>query len=144
MWRLGTVSGWASLYWEPWVIARSWTGVCRYTPIGRVHTRCGGLTFGVGELPPEAVVCVESGMRRLCAAAETMLTRLGGPCWVGRCRGRGGGGDAAGRRLSGAPGAAGGPPVTDFVDSAGGRPGLDRRCLSIARTRSVATAAAVR
>jgi hypothetical protein len=52
MWGLGTVSGRASLSWEPWVIDRSWTEVCRYTRIGRVHTRCSGLTFGVGEIRP--------------------------------------------------------------------------------------------
>ena len=63
MWGLGTVSDRASLYWEPWVIDRSWTGLCRYPRMGRVHTRCTGLTFGVGELPPEAVVGVDSGTR---------------------------------------------------------------------------------
>jgi len=54
-------------------------GVCRYTLIGRVHARYWRLAFGVGELPPEAVVGFESGTRRFWTAAEAMLTPWAGP-----------------------------------------------------------------
>ena len=98
-------------------------GVCRYTRIGRVHALCWRLAFGVGELPPEAVVGVESGTRRFCAAAEARVSRLGGP-WGGRRRVCG---EAAGRRWCGAHRAAGGPLVKDLADSVSLRPGFDSR-----------------
>jgi hypothetical protein len=117
-------------------------GVGRYTRIGR-------LTPSVGAWPSVSVSCcrrmrcsVSSPTLRFCTAAEAMLTRLGGPSWRGRCRGRGCRDDAAGRRRRGAHRAAGGPLLTDLADSVSRRAGT-AGAPSIVRMRSVATAAAV-
>ena len=100
-------------------------GIASRTRIGRVRALCWGLAFGVGELPPEAVVGFESCTLRFCTAAAARVSRLDGPSCGGRWRACGGG--AAGRRLLGAHRAAGGPLVTDLAGPVGPAPGFERR-----------------
>ena len=121
-------------------------GVSRCTSIGRVHVLVLGPAFGVGQLPPEAVVRFVSGMRRFWTAAHVRVSPPGRAlwgwpkpraCWWRRRRGS----ETAGVRT---PCRWRRTPVVDLADSVSPRPGFDRRRpASIACARSVATASAV-
>lgn len=63
------------------------TGLSLFTRLGRMHSLCWGLAYGVGSLPDDVVVEFASGTLRYRQSAEVTPLRLGDDVWVADAEG---------------------------------------------------------